>query len=1412
MSTSATANLTSPDDARDWIEQRLDAAQPAVLRVLGRLDESGVRHLVQGASVRESIHFQQPPVEDDVIWLHDGDAVRAAGDFLVAQLALFARPGVLLLSGDAADAGPRPLSATLTLPGEAPESPSGATAVQLHQVPVGEAALVERILSLESEGDLLQAYGLWEVLRRRRREASIPLRWLAIQRLVRGGRSREALDRTLAERSLRDDLSRLLLQVAEAEYNLGRIGRYRQLVQTLRRAAEHPTTDDALCGLAVAEQRPPDPAVLASQTPWRRQRALAVLARRDGDLRTLESEPPSPYRNAALALARRREGRRELEVMLALGHLEQAARIARQLRGASRASRIYRDFVPTETLERCQLALTARDFALAERLLDQIPSDQRNARTGWSQLVPLYTAICAGKREDMPALLTAIESLDRRLDGGLHRHALRAVVDVIHELPPWPRSRLLAVVHQKLPDPSDRDRILASIGELPLKGVALSSYALQHAVAAGGMGEVWKARHVGLDRVVAVKVIKPGATPEMLADFEREVDLTTRLEHPAIISVLDHGRIPEAVAAHSRGRLAAGQPYLVMEFAGAGSLEERIGKLTWLELRDTLRALLDALHYAHGRGLIHRDLKPANVLFTDDGHIRLTDFGLSVFAPGRIAGTPGYMAPEQFLGVPLDPRCDLYALGCLAWDAFTGRPPYAGTPHELRDQHLEAPLPPFRPQVAAPPGIAGWLARMLTKNPAHRYQSAREAIGAFEELGEPTPADLAAAGERGRTPTIDLSTLLDLPASRAARSMARYRPGILPTSLEDVAREPSVRPRLPTAQLLDRGDPPYLGHERQRQALWNAFLAVVDTGHREDLFLDGREGVGRARLTAWIRNAARRQNVRVDTHFGEGVAVVEGSPSEPWHNGPWLVIHTERPTTPCARIPVPPLSDLNLYRTALARLPLSFATSAKAVRECNGRQSLLIATLAGWQAEPGYKPGRAGLELLERPDRPNPTAVAWWTRALSAFEDEDVEALSLAAAMPPGFSATDWLSVCKAASLDPGPRARAVFLPHGAGHTLPEALTSVLQKRLEHRHAEAHHLLASVSFTTHDAEERHWVHATLAGHPTGASILASRVQEAFSERRIPWPSQRAMEVAQLATDAALDADPQQRLWLDVGHARRAFHSGAGGLQERIRGLLERATELKDKLAYAAAIEILLNRWQTTGRGVIDEQLVMRTVARLPPQPAAVIRATMAEVWRAKGQVEASRRLLERSLAHLDRQQPGAPARQLVLLYLARSYRISDPQAASAIYGEVLSARPSPNLMASARLDLSNALLLAGDYQGALKACDAPFPPYLAYGALNALAALLHLDRFDEAARISLQCVSDTLIHTPRLVDGDALALALAANPHWPEEVWSTALAQVDRVRDPVARNALKHVLPQWEPGARRHALEARLDR
>ncbi|MDB4983231.1 MAG: serine/threonine protein kinase [Myxococcales bacterium] len=210
-------------------------------------------------------------------------------------------------------------------------------------------------------------------------------------------------------------------------------------------------------------------------------------------------------------------------------------------------------------------------------------------------------------------------------------------------------------------------------GDWPALGVA--SLKIEAEIGAGGMGRVFRARDQRLDRLVAIKVLRPegAADPDFRARFAREGRTLAHLEHPGIVTIYDFGTTP------------SGDSYLVMQHVPGGSLAER-GPLPVADAVAIARQLCDALAYAHGRGIVHRDIKPENVLIADDGRAKLSDFGIArlleptpgerpLTRPSIVLGTPGYLAPEARTGAPADARMDIYALGALLKYMVTGRHP-----------------------------------------------------------------------------------------------------------------------------------------------------------------------------------------------------------------------------------------------------------------------------------------------------------------------------------------------------------------------------------------------------------------------------------------------------------------------------------------------------------------------------------------------------------------------------------------------------------------------------------------------------------------------------------------------------------------------------------------------------------------
>jgi len=292
--------------------------------------------------------------------------------------------------------------------------------------------------------------------------------------------------------------------------------------------------------------------------------------------------------------------------------------------------------------------------------------------------------------------------------------------------PSQERTVLAGGQHETLP-PQPREDDESTHGlKLPHE---FGEYVLERVLGFGGMGVVYLARQVALDRQVALKMIRSGALAgsEEIQRFLAEARAAARLQHPQIVSV------------HHGGQLQ-GHHYFVMEYVPGTDLARKLreGTLAPREAAAYVADVADAIEYAHSRGLLHRDLKPANVLIDEKNRVRVTDFGLAkqiggergLTRSGTTMGTPSYMAPEQAAGDSqgATPATDVYAMGAILFALLTGRPPFQ---HEsavqtmLQVVHQPAPLlRMLRPD--APRDLETIVAKCLEKAPAKRYQTARE--------------------------------------------------------------------------------------------------------------------------------------------------------------------------------------------------------------------------------------------------------------------------------------------------------------------------------------------------------------------------------------------------------------------------------------------------------------------------------------------------------------------------------------------------------------------------------------------------------------------------------------------------------------------------------------------------------------
>jgi eukaryotic-like serine/threonine-protein kinase len=264
----------------------------------------------------------------------------------------------------------------------------------------------------------------------------------------------------------------------------------------------------------------------------------------------------------------------------------------------------------------------------------------------------------------------------------------------------------------------------APLFELPAR---LGDYELLEEIGRGGMGIVYRARQISLDRVVAVKMILRGtlASPDDLARFRAEAEAAARLDHPNIVPVYEVGEIE-------------GQPYFSMKFVAGTTLARRLaeGPMLPREAAAVLLPVARAIHFAHRQGLLHRDLKPSNILIDEDGQPHVTDFGLAkritdntgLTHTGAIIGTPSYMAPEQVGGNrgEIGPSSDVYSLGSILYQMLTGRPPFqAASPVDTLLMVLEQdPVPPRLLNAKADRDLEMIALKCLQKPPDLRYHSA----------------------------------------------------------------------------------------------------------------------------------------------------------------------------------------------------------------------------------------------------------------------------------------------------------------------------------------------------------------------------------------------------------------------------------------------------------------------------------------------------------------------------------------------------------------------------------------------------------------------------------------------------------------------------------------------------------------
>jgi serine/threonine-protein kinase len=315
-------------------------------------------------------------------------------------------------------------------------------------------------------------------------------------------------------------------------------------------------------------------------------------------------------------------------------------------------------------------------------------------------------------------------------------------------------------------------------------------YELDGVVGRGGMAEVYRARDIRLDRIVAIKTLRADLARDQTfqARFRREAQSAASLNNPSIVAVYDTGE-----------DLSTGVPvpYIVMEYVDGRTVRDLLiegHRLLPERSLEIISGVLRALEYSHQAGIVHRDIKPGNVMVTRNGDIKVMDFGIAramsdaqatMTQTAQVIGTAQYLSPEQARGERVDARSDLYSTGCLMYELLTGRPPFTGdSPVAIAYQHVrENPLPPSRLDPDIPPWADAIVLRAMAKSPNERYQSAAEMQADIQRAASgmqvaamappPTRADYYGYGDR--TQRMGSQTAMGM--GGAPTAVSPYQPG-----------------------------------------------------------------------------------------------------------------------------------------------------------------------------------------------------------------------------------------------------------------------------------------------------------------------------------------------------------------------------------------------------------------------------------------------------------------------------------------------------------------------------------------------------------------------------------------------------------------------------------------------------------
>jgi serine/threonine-protein kinase len=348
----------------------------------------------------------------------------------------------------------------------------------------------------------------------------------------------------------------------------------------------------------------------------------------------------------------------------------------------------------------------------------------------------------------------------------------------------------------------------------------LGPYSIDRQIGKGGMGSVYEGTDQQTGQKVAIKALNPHlAQAEGFRErFEAEIESLKTLRHDGIVRLYGYGE-------------QDGTLFYSMEMIFGSSLEDELRagrRFNWREVSDVAIQLCGALKHAHDHGIIHRDIKPANILFADDRHVKLADFGIarlfgntsSLTSAGGVLGTADYMSPEQADGRPVTARCDQYSLGGVMYALLAGRPPFRANslPEMLQLQRFAQPEPVGRYAPDTPRQLEGVIAQLLAKEPADRFPNtavlARHLQAMVMALTRPTHDGFSLAGDASDVPVVgpDLHNSLALALTQAeSEPPAAKSPNPLLDDRSEVRRNAAAPARhVADTMPVDRGKPPAL--------------------------------------------------------------------------------------------------------------------------------------------------------------------------------------------------------------------------------------------------------------------------------------------------------------------------------------------------------------------------------------------------------------------------------------------------------------------------------------------------------------------------------------------------------------------------------------------------------------------------